>query len=312
MGTASIVLLALLAQRSPGPQDSAKTKAQELLGEGATLYEKGDYTTALEKFKAAYAAYSSPKIWFNIGQANRDLGRPVEALEAFQKFLNGVPDASPEDRADAQASLSELQRKLGQLTIVCETAGASLSLDGKALGTAPLAAPVWATPGTHQVTAIQQGAVPAVESVEISAEANTTVVLKIAAVGIPVVPPPPLVEVVAPPPDSSPGWWFGRKWTWVAAGSTMALTGAAIGVGLSVRSRFDELDKSCGRGGTGQGCDEDDIRSLRTRKHLANGLWGAAAAAAVTTGVLFFIEGRRVAVAPMAGETAGLLARMEF
>jgi hypothetical protein len=32
----------------------------------------------------------------------------------------------------------------------------------------------------------------------------------------------------------------------------------------------------------------------------------------VTTGVLFFVEGHRVAVAPMAGETTGLLAGMEF
>jgi hypothetical protein len=41
-------------------------------------------------------------------------------------------------------------------------------------------------------------------------------------------------------------------------------------------------------------------------------LWGLAGAAAVTTGVLFFVEGRSVAVAPMAGEATGMLARMEF
>jgi tetratricopeptide (TPR) repeat protein len=322
MGTASIVLLTLLAQAAPAalaPQD--KAKAQELLADGATLYEKGDYTGALERFHAAYAAYSSPKIWFNIGQANRDLGRPVEALEAFQKFLDGVPDASPEDKADAQASVAELQKWLGQLTIVCEAAGAALSLDGKALGPAPLAKPIWAVPGTHQVTAIRGGAAPVVESTEVTAEGNTTVVLKngpLPAAPLPAVPPvavvPPSVEVVSPPrPEGSQGWWLGRKWTWVAAGSIVLFTGVAIGVGLSVSSRFDELDKSCGSSNpTRPGCDESDISSLRTRKYIANALWGVAAAAAVTTGVLFFVEGRRVAVAPMAGETTGMVARMEF
>jgi hypothetical protein len=44
----------------------------------------------------------------------------------------------------------------------------------------------------------------------------------------------------------------------------------------------------------------------------ANALWGLAGAAAVSTGILFFIEGRPVAVAPMAGEATGMLARMEF
>jgi tetratricopeptide (TPR) repeat protein len=318
MGTASIILLALLAQAAlaaPVPQD--KDKAKELLGEGATLYEKGDYTSALEKFQAAYAAYSSPKIWFNIGQANRDLGRPVEALDAFQKFLGGAADASPEDKADAQAALAELQKKLGQLTIVCEAAGAALSLDGKALGPAPLAKPVWAVPGTHQVTAIQTGAAPVVEGAEVDAGKNTTVVMKIGPLALPAAPvvaPPPTIEVVAlpPPPKSSPGWWLGRKWTWVAAGSTVVLAGAAVGVGLYVNSRFDELDRSCGASGTGQGCNPRDIDSLRTRKHIANALWGLAGAAAVTTGILFFVEGRRVAVAPVAGETTGMVAWMEF
>ena len=44
----------------------------------------------------------------------------------------------------------------------------------------------------------------------------------------------------------------------------------------------------------------------------ANVLWGLAGAAAVTTGILFFVEGRRVAVAPMAGGATGMLARVEF
>jgi hypothetical protein len=47
-------------------------------------------------------------------------------------------------------------------------------------------------------------------------------------------------------------------------------------------------------------------------KPIAVGLWGLSAAAAVTAGVLFFVEGRPVAVAPMAGETTGLLAKMEL
>jgi hypothetical protein len=323
MSPASIVFAVLIAQATAAaPTGQDKAKAQQLLGEGATLYEKGNYTGALEKFHAAYATYSSAKIWFNIGQANRDLGRPVEALEAFQRFLDGVPDAASEDKADAQASLAELQKKVGQLTIVCETAGATLSLDGTPLGPAPLAKPVWATVGTHQVTAVAKDAPPAVESVEVSAGENTTVVLKGAPLPLlpgpaPLVQPAPMaqspVEVATmPPPESGQGWWLGRKWTWVAAGSTVLLAGAAIGVGLSVNSRFDELDGSCGAGGTGKGCDDGDITSLRTRKYLANALWGMTAAAAVTTGVLFFVEGRRVSVTPMAGETTGMLARMEF
>jgi len=186
MTTTSLILFVLLAQAAPAaPPAQDKAKAKSLLGEGTSLYEKGDYTGALDKFHAAYAAYSSPKIWFNIGQANRDLGRPVEALDAFQKFLDGAPDAAPEDKADAQASVAELQKRLGQLTIVCETAGAEINIDGRVLGPAPLAKPIWATPGWHQVTALQKGAAPAVEGVEVKAGTSTTVVLRPAQLGAP-------------------------------------------------------------------------------------------------------------------------------
>ena len=88
MHATSLLFLGFLAQVSqPDVNAQAKAKAQSLLTEGSAFYEKGDYADALERFKAAFAAYDSPKLLFNIGQANVDLGRPVEALEAFEQFL---------------------------------------------------------------------------------------------------------------------------------------------------------------------------------------------------------------------------------
>jgi hypothetical protein len=340
MTTTTIVLLALLAQAAPAAPLQDKAKAKALLGEGSSLYEKGDYTGALEKFHAAYAAYSSPKIWFNIGQANRDLGRPVDALEAFQKFLDGVPDAAPEDKADAQASVVELQKRLGRLTIVCETTGAEISVDGKPVGVAPLAKPIWVVPGPHQVLASKQGAPLALGSAEATAGGVATVVLRgaqpAAAAPPPVAPaaateatPPPPIETAAPPPPPAPavdvstsperaaepgeGWFLGRKWTWVAGGAAVLFTGTAAVIGGLAQSRFKDLKKSCGvDSDEGLGCDKGSIDSLQTRMTTANVFWGLAGAAAVTAGVLFFVEGRPVVVAPMAGESKGLVARMEF
>jgi len=94
MGAQFIVLAALLAQ-APAPvaggQDKAAAKV--LLREGLDLNQRGDYARALEKFHAAYATYPSPKLWFNIGQVERDLGHPAEAMAAFEKFLALVPEA---------------------------------------------------------------------------------------------------------------------------------------------------------------------------------------------------------------------------
>jgi hypothetical protein len=60
-----------------GADDSqAKARAQALLSEGTAAYGRGDYATALDKFTAAYRIFPSPKLWFNIGQANRATPRP--------------------------------------------------------------------------------------------------------------------------------------------------------------------------------------------------------------------------------------------
>ena len=125
MWTSALILLTIIAQGSPPAADpQAKAQAQGLLTAGSALYEKGDYAGALEKFNAAYAAFPSPKLMFNIGQANRDLSRPVEALEALEKFLASDTNASPETTAEARNAVAELREKLGQIRIDCEMPGA--------------------------------------------------------------------------------------------------------------------------------------------------------------------------------------------
>ena len=112
--TTSIVLFAWLAQSAtPAKESENKTKAKALVGEGSSLYKKGDYVGALEAFQAAYAAFPSPKLWFNIGQANRDLGRPVEALSAFEKFVGLASDASTSVLEDAQDLHRSLAKEAG-------------------------------------------------------------------------------------------------------------------------------------------------------------------------------------------------------
>jgi len=333
MSMTSIILLALLAQTTPPSQSGQdKAKAKALLSEGASLYERGDYTGALEKFHAAYGAYSSAKIWFNIGQADRDLGRPLDALEAFQKFLDGASDALPEDREDAKASVAEIQKRLGQLIIECETAGAEISVDGRPIGLAPRARPIWVMPGAHQVLATQNGTPLAVETANVSVGGSATVVLKAAPAAASAPPPamspvlaspgeatpaaaaPPVTTVDAPPPpESNRGRWLGRKWTWIAGGSAVIFLGTAAIVGGLAQSRFSDLKKSCGKDSVeGLGCDQGDIDSLQMRMTTANVFWGLAGAAAVTAGILFFVEGHPVEVVPMVGESKGALARMNF
>jgi hypothetical protein len=320
MYATSLILVVLLAQASPSigvPQVKAQAKAQ--LGQGTKLYEQGDIAGALEKFEAAYASFPSPKLLFNIGQANRDLHRHLEALEAFERFLADSPDASPEMIADARKSVNELQKKLGQIQIDCMTSGSEVSVDGKSVGRTPLPGLIWATPGHHQVAAKHESVAPAVEEVDVKAGAVRNVTLRLVA---PMVAAPVLALAAASalnlraspaPVGDNEGWWLGRKWTWVAGGSTVLLAAGAITAGLAMQSKFNSLNSSCGRASPTQlQCSQSDVDSVSSLKTTANVLWVLTAAAGVTTGALFYFEGRPVTVAPIAGQATGALASMGF
>ena len=325
MTLAPLLLLGFLAQASESPETTqAKAKAQSLLTEGSALYEKGDYADALDKFKEAFATYDSPKLLFNIGQANRDLGRPVEALEAFEQFLLGARDAAPETIDDAKRSIEELQKKLARLRIDCQTDNATISLDGKDVGLTPLARLLWAVPGRHQVTARHWSFPPVIENVEVRVGTVQTVRIVLQPAMAPAaeaqgkgesstrVPNLALKETTSS--ASGTGWWMGRTWTWVAAGSAV-LFGAGAGIaGVAMQSKFNSLDKACGSSSPNrlEGCSDSDINAVTTRRNIANVLWALTGASAVTAGVLFFVEGHPVSVAPVVGESVGMMGGFRY
>lgn len=304
MNVTALVLVSWLAQAAgPAPApDAAKSQAQALLKDGAQKYQRGAYEDALESFSRAYAIFHSPKILFNIGQAHRELGHALEAIYAFEKFVELCPDASPELIAEAKRAADEVAVVLGSLQIECPIAGADVEVDGKLVGRAPFTYPVRATIGPHRVTAIAPEHGRDEQVVNVRAGQVTSVVVKPTWATAPI--DPTMVQAQAAPR----GWMLGRKWTWIAAGSTVAFATGAIIAGLSMQSKFDDLRSSCGKGSADfKGCRSSDLDGLDTRRNLANVFWGLTAAAAVTTGALFYIEGRPLRVAPMAGSAVGLL-----
>ena len=331
MNAVSLVLISLLAQVGPqAASPEAKARAQALLKQGAQYYQQGAFADALEKFNQAYVVFPSPKLFFNIGQASRELGRPVDAVEAFEKFLVQATDAAPELNAEAKRSVEELSPLIGKLLIDCTLSGAEITVDGRASGRTPLVDLVRVSPGNHQVTATHPSATPAIQNVTVAAGTVQTVVMRLRSLSevaavplapVPVAPPPPYtvsaidVQALRSPiqPAADEGWWLGRKWTWVAAGSTVVLGVGAIIAGTMMQSKFEDLRNSCGRLSTNRtGCSQSDIDSVTLRKNTANVFWGLTAAAAVTTGALFYFEGRPVTVAPMVGAVTGLLAEVSY
>jgi hypothetical protein len=299
---AGIVMQAVVPAATPDVGQESKAKAQVLLKEGTVLYEQGDYAGALEKFEAAYGVYPSPKLQFNIGQANRDLGRPVEALMAFDRFLSEAKGTSPDARADAERSAADLRAKLGRVRIVCPIAGAEVTLDGKAVGVTPVGAPIWSTPGHHQLTARAGDLAPAIEDFDVSPGQTSTVTLALKA-RLPSARPPvarPAVSIVSAPHaaeatplgaeisarrEKSPPY---RALFWSGVAATVASGLTAILAWSSATDRFDSLQNTCGR--TSAGCSGPEIDPVKSRVLIANIMWVIAGTAAAATGVVVYLN----------------------
>ncbi len=196
MSTACLVFLMLVAQSGPQAKEAAaKEQARVLLKQGAQYYEQGAFADALDRFERAYAVFPSPKLFFNIGQANRELGRAAAAVTAFNRFLAQAPEVSPALAAEAKRSLEELGPTVGKLLIACSVAGATILVDGRIVGRSPLPDFVFVSPGRHQVTAVHPKAAPDPRMVDVAAGTVEAVALQ----------PPSRRPASAAPPPGSPG-----------------------------------------------------------------------------------------------------------
>lgn len=135
----------------------AKARASLLVNDGNNLFEKGQIKDALSKYEAAYRAYPSPKILFNIGEAHNELGDAHLAATCYERFLAeaGVePGSAIEDQV--RGRLEALQPKLAFISFEGDASGAEISIDEKIVGATPLD-PIRVAPGQHRIAASLEG-----------------------------------------------------------------------------------------------------------------------------------------------------------
>ncbi|HRI64787.1 MAG TPA: tetratricopeptide repeat protein [Polyangium sp.] len=77
-----------------------------------------------------------------LAQAEMATGRHREAAEHLEIFLDYAVGIGPEDRKTAEELLVEAQSKLAIVTVKVDKPGAKVTVDGRVLGTSPMADPV--------------------------------------------------------------------------------------------------------------------------------------------------------------------------
>lgn len=133
-----------------------RTRARAAFQAGLALETASDWGKALQKFQEAAAVKGTPQILFHQGRCLEHLGRWTEALGMYRMAVDRADEPKLEDvRKEADAARTSLEARLPKLTIRLgsDAAGATVSLDGVALGSTSLGTPMSVDPGTHRVSA---------------------------------------------------------------------------------------------------------------------------------------------------------------
>ena len=230
--------------------DMARAKAK--LKSGARALDDGDYEQALAGFQEAFQIVPSPKIYFNFGLAYTGLARHAEALDAFERFINEAHDATPETRADAEHRIASLRKRVGTLSITCDTAGAEVRIDGKNVGTTPLDKRLYVQAGAHQLVVRRADGAPFVRDFTADAGGDLHLAAKlIAPVALARTPsplkapddpgPPTLIDRPASEPVADHP--SGNRWlVWGIAGGVAAAATVALVVVLGRSTTYPKVD----------------------------------------------------------------------
>ena len=202
--TGLIIMLALIVVRVPvvHAQADSKAAARGHFDRGVAAFNEGRFAEAALEFESAYKLSPAPVVLYNIGQVDVALGRSVEAVDAFERYLaDGATTISAERRAEVQAEVEKQRTQIGTIAIQTDPAGASIRIDGRLVGTTPLPSPVRVAAGKHTVEARLAGYSPQDRDVDVPGTKQLRTEIKLIpafANELPLAPRAPTVQAAQP------------------------------------------------------------------------------------------------------------------
>ena len=318
--------LALIALITLWPQLSLGADALASYKKGISLYNDGEFTASLRAMlrarKFADGSTLRARIELYVGLNRAILGQKAPADRAFAAALVHDPNL----RLDPQRFKRELieqfdtvRRGMRGTLAVTASVPANLWIDGKKVGAVGLKLrEIAASSGTRRLEfKALVGPARVVKQVEVGARQKVTVHAPLGEPARMALPPK------APKKDTT---GRSRRWTWITAASAAVAGGVAIGLYVSANSQHDEFRALAAKEAQQRGLDAKDNARINELSDAISGKitgsnisLGLAGALAVTSIVLFFIEGKKSAEAskaaglrPMIGPVAGASYRIDF
>jgi tetratricopeptide (TPR) repeat protein len=160
----------------PAPADP-KLAARAHFDRGVAAFNARRFAEAGEAFDTAYKLSPAYPVLYNIGQVNVALGRSVEAVEAFERYLREGAAIPAERRREVEAELDKQLARVGSVTVRTVPAGAEIRIDARLIGKTPLPGPVRLTAGPHAIQAILAGYTTHIRDIEVAGKSQQDIEL---------------------------------------------------------------------------------------------------------------------------------------
>lgn len=140
-----------MAQSSDAPlSPEVRRQAGQHFTRGIELFDEGRFEAALAEFQRAYEIAPTAEALYNLGRVFAELGRAVEATDAFERYL--AENAGRLGRArlrEARMRLERQRSRIGSLRVESNVVGAVITVDAADRGVTPLTEPIPVAAGLH-------------------------------------------------------------------------------------------------------------------------------------------------------------------
>jgi hypothetical protein len=168
---------------STASPDAAKAEAFRRFQAGLDHFDRQEWSAALAEFLKSRELYRTRAATKNAAICLRKEGRFDEALEMYEELLRDFPDLPQQDRDFAGREIQQLQGSIGAVDVRGAEPGATVVIDGRERGTAPVAGPLRVSAGSHVVRVFKEGFVPFESRVDVAGQQSVVVQVRLDALG---------------------------------------------------------------------------------------------------------------------------------
>lgn len=163
-------LLCCVAPQLATAQGVDMEKAKERFLAGKAAFDAKNFLEAAEAFNDAYELSKRAELFYNIGQAYRLAGRPLQAKQFYARYLKDLPDAPNADEVKGTVKdlEDELTKTRGLFTISTKVEGRQVFVDSeKRPRCAATPCTIALSPGKHTLSVRGEGVKPVTKALAV-------------------------------------------------------------------------------------------------------------------------------------------------